>query len=109
MSEMERIYEEWLRRSDRTIEIDGNTYYRIVYSECFNLYSRGKEVLCVILSPDMPRGKIFEDENGNHFIFDGYHHIRFIDEIPEWYLKSGQCSLKWQETKVIGKYLKVIE
>ena len=64
MSEMGKIYEEWLKRSDRTIDIDGNTYYRIVHSECFNLFAGEKEVLCVVLSPDMPTGKFFEDENG---------------------------------------------
>lgn len=109
MTEIEKIYEEWLNRKDKTIEIDGHLYYRIVHSECFKLSAIKKEILCVVLSPDMPSGKMFEDENGNHFIFGEYHHIRFIDKVPERYFKSGQCSLNWEETKEIGKYLKVIK
>ena len=53
----------------------------------------------------LPSGKNFEDENGNHFTFDGFHFVKFIGEVPEWYLKSGLCSLKWVETKEIGEYL----
>ena len=107
--EIEKAYEEWLSRIDKTIKIDSCIYYRIIHSALFNFTAIDKEVLCVVLSPDMPKGKKFEDENGHHFTFDGYHHIKFANDIPEWYLKSGQCSLKWEETKEIGKYLKILE
>ncbi len=109
MSIVNNAYKEWLNRNDRIIEKDNYTYYRIVWSECFKFSFKEEESLFAVLSPDMPKGKYFEDENGNHFKFDGFHFIRFIGEIPEWYLKAGECSLKWVETKEIGKYLRVIE
>lgn len=107
MTVIESAYEEWLNCKDKVVEINGELYFRIIHSEYFKLSI--KEILCVVLSPNMSSGKYFVDENGNHFTFEGYNHIRFIDEIPKWYLQSGQCSLKWHETKEIGKYLKVIE
>lgn len=109
MTIVEKAYEEWQRSDKKTIQIGNDKYYRIVHSELFKLSAMNRELLCVVLSPDMPSGKNFEDENGNHFTFDGFHFIRFIGEIPEWYLKSGQCSLKWHETKEIGEYLKVLD
>ena len=109
MTSIEKAYNEWLANDKKTMQIGKDKYYRIVYSELFELGVMDRVFLCVVLSPDMPKGKNFEDENGNHFTFDGFHFIRFIGEIPEWYLRSGQCSLKWQETKEIGEYLKVID
>ena len=109
MSTVNNAYKEWLTRTDKIIEKDNYTYYRIVWSECYKCSFKDNETLFAVLSPDMLKGKYFEDENGNHFKFDGFHFIRFIDEIPEWYFKAGQCSLEWVETKEIGKYLRVIE
>ena len=53
--------------------------------------------------------EIYEDENGNHFSFTGFHFASFAGKIPDWYLKCGLCSMEWQETKNIGKYLTIIE
>ena len=109
MSVIQKAYEEWLNRSDKIVEIDGDLYYRIIYSVCFTLNKGKKEVICVVCSPDMPSGGLFEDENGNHFALGGLCRIGFIDNIPEWYLNCVSCLLRWKETKDIGKYLKVIE
>lgn len=108
MTIVEKAYEEWQHCDKKTIQIGNDKYYRIVYSELFKLSTMDREFLCVVLSPDMPIGKNFEDENGNHFTFDGFHFIKFIRKVPQWYLKFGQCSLKWVETKEIGEYLKVL-
>ena len=111
MSTVEKAYQEYKQRTDRTKIINGKLYYRIVLSEFFNLTGYENGYLLVIPSPDMPQehNAVYQDENGNHFTFGGRNHIRFAGEIPEWYLECGECNMKWQETKEIGKYLTIIE
>ena len=111
MSPVEKAYQEYKLRNDKTKIIDGKLYYRIVMSEFFNLTGYENGYLLVVPSPDMPQEKnaIYQDENGNHFTFGGHNHIRFSGEIPEWYLECGECNMKWQETKNIGKYLSIVE
>lgn len=109
MSEVTKAYEAWKLRNDKVIDVDGKLFYRIIWSDSFKLSGYDKEILCAVISPDMPKGKDYEDENGNHFTFKGFNHIRFIDEIPDWYLEAGECCLEWHETKDIGNYLKVID
>ena len=111
MSPIERAYQKFKQRNDKTKVINGKIYYRIVWSDYFNLTGRDRGLLSVVPSPDMPKkaDAVYQDENGNHFSFGGMHHIRFISEIPKWYFECGECSMEWQETKNIGKYLMIIE
>lgn len=111
MSPVEKAYQEYKLRNDKTRIIDGKLYYRIVLSEFFNLTGYENGYLLVVPSPDMPQEKsaVYQDENGNHFRLGGRNHICFAGEIPEWYLECGECNMKWQETKNIGKYLSIVE
>ncbi len=111
MSPVEKAYQEYKQRSDKTKIINGKLYYRIVLSEFFNLTGLENGYLLVIPSPDMPQeiSAVYQDENGNHFTFGGRNHFRFSGERPEWYLECGEWNMKWQETKNIGKYLTIVE
>lgn len=70
MTEIEKAFEEWKKRDDNTIEIDGKTYHRIIWSEVVNFSFLPREIVCAVLDPHMPSGREFQDENGNHFTFD---------------------------------------
>ncbi len=111
MSPIEKAYQEYHQRSDKTRVINGKLYYRIVCSEFFNLTGLEDGYLLVVPSPDMPQDKnaVYQDENGNHFTLGGRNHIRFAGEIPKWYLECGECNMKWKETIHIGKYLTIVE
>lgn len=111
MSPVEKAFQEYKQRNDKTKIINGKIYYRIVLSEFFNLTGFENGYLLVVPSPDMPQenGAIYQDENGNHFMLGGRNHIRFAEEMPEWYLECGECTMKWEETKNIGKYLTIVE
>ena len=107
MSEVEKAFEEWKQREDKVVEIDGKTYYRIIWSDVFRLSWSKKETLCVVPNPDMPAGQKFIDENGNRFTFGARVHLSFRSPVPEWYFEAGQIVLDWHETKEIGEYLTV--
>ena len=112
MSNIEKVYLKFKQRNDKIKTIDGKQYYRIVYSDFINIEGREKGLLSVIPSPDMPKNynETYIDEKGNHFIFKGVQHLRFVgDKVPEWYTKCRVCTVDWQETKNIGKYLTIEE
>ena len=111
MSPIEKAYQEYKLRNDKTKTINGKLYYRIVCSDFFNITGKENGYLLVVPSPDMPQKKnaIYEDENGNHFTLGGRNHIRFIGEIPKGYFECGELNMDWKETKEIGKYLTIIE
>lgn len=112
MSHVEKAYQEFLKRNDKTKVIDGKTYYRIVCSNFFQYNNKKTGYLSVVPSPDMKKQTdvVYQDEKGNHFIFKGFQFIRFVGgKIPKWYFECGVCSMEWQETKNIGQYLTIIE
>lgn len=111
MTDRDKLYEEYLHRDDLIVEKDGKTYYRIAWSYLIKLNAAKKEILAICPCPDMPRGEeyLYEDENGNHFVFGGYHHYNFIKVAPKWYMRSGECGMEWKETKEIGQYLTVLK
>ena len=110
MSPVEKAYEEYKQRNDKTKRMDGRLYYRIVSSAVFELTGFEEGCLLVIPSPEMPQKKnaVYQDENGNHFVLGGRTHIRFSGQIPRWYFECGECHMKWQETKDIGNYLTMV-
>ena len=103
----EKLYDEYMQRDDLVIERNGKQYYRIAWSYLIKLHTAKKEILAICPHPDMPRGEeyLYEDENGHHFTFGGFHHYNFIQTAPKWYMRSGECGLEWQETKEVGQYL----
>ncbi len=111
MSLIEKAYEKFKNSKDQTKVINEKLYFQIIWSDYINVNGRERGILSIVPSPDMPKEKdaVYQDENGNHFIFMGYHFASFAGEIPEWYLKCGVCSMEWQETKNIGNYLTIIE
>ena len=112
MSRIEIAYNKFKQRNDKIKIIDGKQYYRIVHTDFVKIKGREKGLLSVILSPDMPKkyNETYIDEKGNHFIYKGFQHIRFVGgKMPEWYIKCEVCTLDWQETKNIGKYLAIFK
>ena len=112
MAHIDITYHKFKQRNDKIKIIDGKQFYRIVYSDFINIKGREKGILSVIPSPDMPKkyNETYVDEKGNHFINKGSPHLRFVGgKRPEWYIKCGVCTLDWQETKNIGKYLSLVE
>lgn len=107
MAEVEKAFEEWLLRDDKIIEIDGKTYYRIIRSDVFKLSCYENSVIGVVCSETMPGGRIFQDENGNHFEFFGF--LTVLHDVRQKIAGAMAFTLKWHETKEIGEYLTVCE
>lgn len=109
MSDITRAFEEWKKRDDKIIELDGERYYRIIWKSCLKIEEIGREVIFAVLHPDISFKQYkFVDENGHHFTYKGHIHIRFGGEIPSWHPVPGECHLEWEETPNIGDYIKVI-
>ena len=111
MSLVEKAYEKFKNSKEQTKVINEKLYFQIIWSDYIDITGRKQGILSIVPSPDMPKLKnaIYQDENGNHFSFTGFHFANFAGKIPDWYLKCGLCSMEWQETKNIGKYLTIIE
>lgn len=111
MSLVEKAYENFKNSKDQTKVINEKLYFQIIWFDHINITGREQEILSIVPSPYMPKLKnvIYQDENGNHFSFTGFHFVSFDGMIPDWYLECGLCNMKWQETKNIGKYLTIIE
>lgn len=105
MSEVEKTFEEWKQREDKVVEIDGKTYYRIIWSDVFKLSCFEKPVIGVVCGETMPGGRIFQDENGNHFEFFGF--LTVLHDVRQKIVGAMAFTLKWHETKEIGEYLTV--
>ena len=107
MQDNETLYKEFLQRDDLIVDMDGKRYYRLAWSSLIRLSFLKKDILAVCPHPELPNGKeyLYEDENGHHFIFRELHHYSFQNAIPEWFLRSGEWDMEWQETEEIGEYL----
>ena len=111
MTAVKIAYQDFKNSKQQTRIINGKLYFRIIWSDYLEIKGRDRGVLSIAPSPDMPKSKdvVYQDENGNHFVFGGFHFLRFNGDIPKWYFNCGECSMEWQEAKDIGKYLTVIE
>lgn len=86
------------------IEMDGHVYSKII-SHC-RFYGYEDYSYHIIWEPHntIRRNDVLVDENGNRFSVRSFEMIRFLGEIPQWYLKAlpivitGDC---WD----IGNYL----
>lgn len=107
ISPMEKVYENYKQKTDKTKIINGRLYYRIIHSDNVFFTAIKKEYLIVILSPEIEKhiNELYEDENGNRFVLTGFHHIKFPGDIPQWYLDCGAYNMKWLKNKNIGNYI----
>lgn len=113
-SEMEFIYEKYLKRDDRSKVINGNQFYRIVYAHHFDT-PKLQDYLEMIIPWEYIKSikadevvtadTIWIDENGNRFQVLSSAFMRFSGDIPEWYLQCGVFSVRWIDTPAIGNYI----
>lgn len=88
-SEMERIFEAYLRRDDAVISIGSKEYYRIVHKDCLaagggmTLITIPNKLLCHSTSECTVL-----DENGRTLRLGPSVHYSFIGDIPAWYLET---------------------
>ena len=115
-SEMELIYENYLKRCDHTIIKHGVRFYQIVNSHHFSATGLQDYLEIILLWEYMNEirkdervkpDSIWIDENGNRYQVLSSAFIRFCGTVPEWYLKCGVFSVKWIDTPQIGQYIGV--
>ena len=110
-SEIELLYDEYLKRDDLIIIQDDKEYYRIV---------RKYRISCLggIVNITVPR-TVFKnardnlklmDENGSVFSAGASVHFSFRGGIPQWYLETVTISLKEiTDIELIGNYISELE
>ncbi len=106
---MDEIWEEYKRRGDNVVQLDGHAFYRVLYAHVLEAQALAKKkAMSVFLTPGiaLSSGKLLVDEKGSHFMVLGFEYLSFGDGgIPEWYIKSGPYTLRWIETPAIGNYI----
>ena len=87
-STIDDCYSAYKQDPDRTVEIDGHIYTKII-SHC-RFYGYEDFSFHIIWEPytEMRRNDILVDENGNEYRVRSLEMIHFGGEIPEWYLKA---------------------
>ena len=104
-SEMEIKYEEYLKSDDKIKTINGKEYYKIVDCHVGELFG----IMTV------PHGAVSKaniwlvDENGFKFFSKGMMHIRFLEGVPEWYLKLATLGVDVVKPCEIGKYVRICQ
>ena len=91
-------YEKYLCADDKIIEINGEKYYKVVYVDRFTLSKIGP-IISIVLPYCMfsHSSKYIENERGEMFKLYGPEMIRFIKEVPDWYLECGSYMIKENE------------
>ena len=110
---VEDAYKEYLASNDKTVIIDGEEYYKVVFIAHFNDSRLGNFVHIVLHSdmfqPEVKFNKI-KDEKDNIYKLSGPEMIHFDDAIPEWYFKCWSFFIIDSEsdslTQDIGNYSK---
>ncbi len=105
-SEMEILYEQYLRDDNRTFEKDGIVFYKLVKKDKLKL--RGGMVLITV-----PREVVksindcYYDEAGNRILIDAPIHMSFgSNGIPEWYFETVTLPVKdISDVSEIGVYI----
>ena len=108
MTEMERVYQDYIRAGYKKKEKDGQVYYKAVWIE--EIHMKNLHLNAIYLPYEMlKKVKVpirIMNENDEIYELEGPAHIRFIDDIPEWYLKCGMFTTK--ET-INGSYFRLDE
>lgn len=102
---MDEWYSAYLSDPKRTYKQDGLTYSKIIYR--FDFYQNGEYGKIVFIEAQelIKIGNILVDEHNREFVVSGFNmHIRFMDNIPAWYLKVIPIQILGK-TSNIGDYL----
>ena len=77
-------YEEYKKDTEKSIDIDGKIYYKIIYRCKYNRNNDFSWMVLVYIPEDYRIGDMLVDENGNEFIIKAVEMTTFTT-IPEWY------------------------
>ena len=106
-SDMEIIYEEYLKDKNRLFIFQNILLYKIIHKSRLSL--RDGTVLITIPWKVLSIGNgPFFDENGNRFILGSPAHMSFRgnDGIPEWYMKTATVTVEGiHDISEIGSYI----
>ena len=102
---MNEWYTAYLSDSKRMYKQDGLTYTKIIYRFDFYQNSEYEKIVFIETPEPIKIGNILSDEQNREFVVSGFDmHIRFIDNIPEWFLKVIPIRVIGK-TNFIGDYL----
>lgn len=107
-SQMEILYDNYLKSDNQSIEKDGVTFYRLIKKEKVKIKG-GMVLITVPIQAVDNINDTYCDENGKHIIMDLPVHMSFRDEIPEWYVRTVTLPVKnISEISEIGDYIGMI-
>lgn len=101
------IYQRYLEDTEKTIDIDGVTYYKAMTISKINFCEKRLNVV-LPLGFNIRSGDIIIDENGNQYEYQGCATMSFGGKIPEWYFNTLSVILSYSDDN-IGTYFAVNE
>lgn len=96
-------YEEYKKDAEKSIIIDGKTFYKIIYRCKYNGNKNFSWMVLVYIPEDYRIGDTLVDENGNEFVIKAVEMMTFTT-ISEWYLTMWPLCVVGK-TNDIGIYL----
>ena len=104
-SVMEEKFDQYRDIDD--VVINGLQFYKIIHSDKLSFLKHKDYRFTIIPSPNMTLfpNCIYVDEADREFVLMGPCHVKFNNEIPQWYLKAGLWLLSSKEN-TIGNYLR---
>ena len=112
MKTIEEKYEEYLQNAkENKMMINGQTFYRIISKDHFNISGRGDTLFITVPYCMFGKNKIADckDENGNIVHLIGPAHIKFSGPIPKWYFESGEFIADgYHFENELGEYLSLV-
>jgi len=98
------LYERYCADPERIRSIDGQTYFRVMEWQLFRIRDQERLLVLSEVAHQVRIGDRVQDEDRRIFQVESFAMIRFLSEIPDWYLKMGPLVLTG-ETNQIGRYL----
>ena len=101
---MEAWYKTYMNDAEKTIEIDGRVYSKIIHRCEFYIYN--DYVLLITFEPNKNWcvGDILVDECGREFELMSVEMVRYSSPIPDWAFKIISIAIKGQDYS-IGNYI----
>lgn len=96
------IYIRWQNDDNSVIIINGINYYRALQIVKFPYYKNGI-IIALSRVMNLKIGDIIVDENGNEYEIKCFEMIRFVSDIPDWYMKISFAVVTYNSEK-IGEY-----
>ena len=100
---MSELYDEYKNSKDKTVELDGEKYYKIIDVSKF----MERNIIVLPMELFFTTSKFIKDEKGKIFELGEKVYFSFRGTIPDWYLETMQLTI--DDVDQMGNYVRQVE